>query len=489
MEKTINHCLLPLSGISDNTSHVIAHTNRNNKVPEPTHVSRYAGTLENTLPSTEHIVETKAAAPELSNRQTQLTLSMAEDALRRTLPVSLRDALQMTLTDIELGDTTLLAWASTELALNTLGTLLEGKARTLTIVGTAQQKISEQRAIEYQQKIETAIMQNDKACKAGVTTMIFDWIVASVEILSGIGNALTGNLLGAGLDFAAGITGLARVVAEMLLVFNPKKYAHYQTMVDEAGKLQLAFEMAGAVVDVLSVVRGVINTRLISRSTEQILAKKSENLLKTAFVSESSEALQEFAHLVGKEVSEQAADQVFENLSRLAKPLTREISCPTLHGYFRRLGFRHLAEHFTAEAIQEIVTQSVVAVSKKLLCHETIPSAEKLAKMIAKEVNHTVLKRVIYANQSLIYFMKQALPGVLQINSGIQDLQQAESEYAVQHLLSDQQWLDWCFEYYEKQKTQTYGAWRDVFTQQVRVLDVGRQTLTEHKEKMCQLFA
>lgn len=420
-----------------------------------------------------------------------VTLDEAQHAFRCLVDAALpaNQIAKIKLSDIEQSDMAGLSLASTLLTINTLNDLASAKAQALAIITMAQQKISDQRVIDYQQRIDNTVAQTDKARKAGIVSVVFDWIIAVVEILSGLGKALVANVAGGALDFAAGITGLVHALSTTLALLDPSNRARYHAVAAEAGKIQLALEITGSLVDIVNIGRGIIATRTISKTAEQCIEGASGIALTEAIHQGTMESVQNLASRVGQQVADATASHVTQALEKLIRPLAKEGGCATLNTVVQRLGFERLLQNFTVSAIQEIVTQSVVSIGKTAINHGSLLTVSQLAHHIAKDVNRTVLKRIIQSSITLSTIVKQLLPAIQQTGTGIQHLQQAEFEKIIQSLLSDQQWLNWCFEYYETVKIQTYASLRDLVTQQEQMLEVGSHTLVERGNILCRVAA
>ncbi|MGE8357895.1 MAG: type III secretion system translocon subunit SctE, partial [Microvirgula sp.] len=89
--------------------------------------------------------------------------------------------LQVSLQDIERAEMETRALAATVLSLRSFGDTAKATLKALEIAARAEDSLRREQVIQYQPQIDGAVEQADKARKAGVIGVVFDWIIAAVE--------------------------------------------------------------------------------------------------------------------------------------------------------------------------------------------------------------------------------------------------------------------------------------------------------------------
>jgi secreted effector protein SseC len=162
-----------------------------------------------------------------------------------------------TLREVEKQPMETLMLAATMLSVQALGDVASAKGKALEIMSDKQERIREREIQELREQMDKAIEQQEKAKKAGIFGAVFDWIVAAVEVVSGVakivGGVLTGNpmtVAGGVMDLMAGTAGLVKAVANTLALIDTANADKYKSIAATAGKIQLGFEIVGAVIDI-----------------------------------------------------------------------------------------------------------------------------------------------------------------------------------------------------------------------------------------------
>lgn len=180
---------------------------------------------------------------------------------------------RVSLPDVERADMEALAMTATVLSLRSFGDTAKATLKALEIATQAEDSLRREQVLQYQQQMDRAVEQADKARKAGVLGVVFDWIIAVAEVVSGLFKMVTGTLTGnplsvagGAMDLMAGLAGLVKATANTLALVDPDNAEKHRAAADEAGKVQLSFEIAGAAVDVTSAARNLLVTRVMGKT-------------------------------------------------------------------------------------------------------------------------------------------------------------------------------------------------------------------------------
>lgn len=99
-------------------------------------------------------------------------------------PISLKDLEKIPMDSIML--------ASTLLSSEILGSTAMAKSKALAIMTDKQERVRQQEVADFREQMDKAIEQQEKAKKAGIFGVIFDWIIAAVEIVTGVAKSSVG---------------------------------------------------------------------------------------------------------------------------------------------------------------------------------------------------------------------------------------------------------------------------------------------------------
>ncbi|WP_102818414.1 type III secretion system translocon subunit SctE, partial [Burkholderia humptydooensis] len=251
--------------------------------------------------------------------------------------------------------------ATTLLSSKVLGNTAELKTKALSIMSAKQEEVRRQEVQEYREQIDKAIEQQQKAKKAGIFGVIFDWIVAAVEVVSGVakivGGALTGNVTtvaGGAMDLMAGFAGVIKATMNTLALIDKNNAEKYHAVADVAAKVQLAFEIAGAVVDITSAARNMLLTKAIPKATTAVLQQGAEQALVSAIKAGSKDAIKSTAQAVGKEVAAQVSDQILQGIGKAALEASKKAGKDAAQKAVQQLGVNRMLESFSREAIEKM---------------------------------------------------------------------------------------------------------------------------------------
>ncbi|AOJ83898.1 secretion protein [Burkholderia savannae] len=350
--------------------------------------------------------------------------------------------------------------ATTLLSTKALGNTAELKSKALDIMSAKQEEVRRQEIKDYREQIDNAVEQQQKAKKAGIFGVIFDWIVAAVEVVSGvakmIGGALSGNAMmvaGGAMDLMAGFAGVVKATMNTLALIDEKNADKYRQVADVAAKVQLTFEIAGAVVDVTSAARNMLLTKAIPKATTAVLEKGAGEALEQAVKAGSKQAVETAAQAVGKEVASQVSEQILQGLGKAALEASKKAGKEALQKTVQQLGVNRMLESFSREAIEKMVTKAVQKVANEAIDRGAEMTAQALTQAIAKQVKRDVMAAALKASLSpLLNTTRATVAAASQTTSGVLGVERAKLQKEIDQLILDQQWLQMCFEFYKQQK-------------------------------------
>jgi secreted effector protein SseC len=364
----------------------------------------------------------------------------------------LRDAVNVSMDSMML--------AVTLMSSQVLGNTAESKAKALSIMSAKQEEVRRQEVSEYREQIDKAIEQQQKAKKAGIFGVIFDWIIAAVEVVSGIakiiGGALTGNVMtvaGGAMDLMAGFAGVIKATMNTLALVDEKNAEKYRAVANVAAQVQLTFEIAGAVVDITSAARNMLLTKAIPKATTAVLKEGAEQALVAAVKTGSKDAVKSTAQAVGKEVAAQVSDQILQGIGKAALEASKTAGKEAAQKAVQQLGVNRMLEAFSREAIEKMVTKSVEKVAGKAIEEGIEMSAKELTKAITRQVNQEVMAATLKASTSIMLNATRAsVSAASQATTGALGVERAKLQKEIDQLMLDQEWLQMCFQFYAQQK-------------------------------------
>ncbi|AGK46907.1 MULTISPECIES: type III secretion system translocon subunit SctE [Burkholderia] len=387
--------------------------------------------------------------------------------------------------------------ATTLLSSKVLGNTAELKTKALSIMSAKQEEVRRQEVQEYREQIDKAIEQQQKAKKAGIFGVIFDWIVAAVEVVSGVakivGGALTGNVTtvaGGAMDLMAGFAGVIKATMNTLALIDKNNAEKYHAVADVAAKVQLAFEIAGAVVDITSAARNMLLTKAIPKATTAVLQQGAEQALVSAIKAGSKDAIKSTAQAVGKEVAAQVSDQILQGIGKAALEASKKAGKDAAQKAVQQLGVNRMLESFSREAIEKMVAKSVEKVASKAIEEGIEMSAKELTKAITREVNKEVMSAALRASTSVLLNATRASVGAAQqVTAGVLAVERAKLQKEIDQLILDQQWLQMCFEFYAQQKEAQTKQVKDLIEKSGEIIADGSKTLKQTATVQAQIAA
>ncbi|WP_312978138.1 type III secretion system translocon protein [Atlantibacter sp.] len=371
-------------------------------------------------------------------------LRLAEGALNRILEAfgPRVDGKPITLADIERTPMEAMGLAAALLGVKSLGDNANLKSLALEIRTQGAENLRLRQNEDLRKQVDKAVEDQQKAQKAGIFSAIVDWIVSVAEVISGVAKLVVGDYAGGAMDLAAGCAGLVKAMCETLALIDTANADKYKAIADVAGKVQLAFEIAGMMVDLVSVGRGVMAAKSIARTSETVMEGAAGQAVHTAVTQGSEAAIKTAAAEVGKQVAEQVSEQVARNIAEQTT---------------RFLGQGHLLEAFSKQAIEQMVTRAVETAARKAMDSGARATAEELTRQVVKEVQRAVIHAAVSASLKSAPNIAKAvtrasLQGANEVFQGEIARERAELQKIVQELINESSFMQFMLDEFEKIK-------------------------------------
>lgn len=430
-----------------------------------------------------------------SRQQAQASL----DNIQRALPAPVGDdpSFKFNLSTMERVPMEAMFLASTMLANQILGDTAEMKGRALSIMSDKQDQLRKQEVEQIREQMNASVEQQDKAKKAGILSVVFDWVVAAVEVVTGVakivGGVLSGNALqaaGGAMDLMAGLAGMVKAMANTLALIDPENAEKYKKVADAAGKIQMAFEIAGAVIDVTSAMRNAIMTKVVPKVVGKLLKEGADQAISTAIKEGNKVALKTAANQLGKKVASEIGEQI---VTRTARELAEEAAKNAIKKTAHNFAVNKMAKQFGSEAIEQMVSNAVEKVGKDAIKRGVDLTAKEVTKKVMAEIRWQVMtavaKGVTCGATTVMNVTRGAVTGAQNITVGTIDKQKAELQKKIDQLVLDQQWTQSFFEYFEASKKETIKKVKDLQDSQAEVMQGGVAMISQIASNQAQMAA
>lgn len=392
-----------------------------------------------------------------------VTLRLAEAALNRILSSfgPEIDGKPITLAQLERTPMEAMNLAASLLSVKALGDSAELKSLALEIRSHGAENLRLRQNEALRQEIDKKVEDSQKAQKAGIFSVVIDWIVAVAEVVSGVAKIIVGDVAGGAMDLAAGCSGLVKAFAEtMALVCSEETAKKWKEVAEVAGKIQLAFEIAGMCVDLFSVGRGVMALKSVAKGTETVLERGAGEVLHAAVQAGSHTLVKDCAESVGKQVAENVAAQVAKDVSAplCEKLLARAVGKDAARDFLKdctREAKKAALEH----AITKSVSGAVERVAGQAIEKGTEVTASALSQQIVKEVRRELLDSILNASIKSTANVGKLITvagarGANGIAQGVITKQRAELEKIIQTLAAEGAFMQFMLDEFDKLKKQ-----------------------------------
>lgn len=321
--------------------------------------------------------------------------------------------------------------------------------------------LRDKRVAEYQQQIDKAVEQADKAKKAGIFTAVFDWIVGAVEVVYGALKVAEGVLTGDPLAIASGVAylaagtaGVVKAAAETAMLLGASK-EKCQEVIDVAGKVQLGCECFAMAIDIFQAARAINAARTVTKGASEVLKSGASEALTDAIKRGASGEIEQLAEKFGKDVSQQVSRNISLNVMETEMvEVGNMTSAAAKQAAKAEIALvRNITKSFTHEGIEKLVGGVAKKLAQDAIKKGITLTAEQFSqqcvKAIMKKSVTTILKDIA---TSPLLIMQKCTAAAGQVNSGQLAIQSANLRKEIEKLILDQDFTQFMDEWVERNK-------------------------------------
>ncbi|EHS2459791.1 type III secretion system translocon protein [Salmonella enterica] len=389
----------------------------------------------------------------------KISLQDASNALKQLLDAVPGNHKRPSLPDFLHINPTVLSMMMTTLILNVFGNNAQSLCQQLERATEVQNALRNKQVKEYQEQIQKAIEQEDKARKAGIFGAIFDWITGIFETVIGALKVVEGFLSGNPAEMASGVAyiaagcaGMVKAGAETAMMCGAD-HDTCQAIIDVASKIQVGCEVVAMALDVFQIGRAFIATRGLSGAAAKVLDSGLGEEMVERMVGAGEGEIEELAEKFGEEVS--------ENFSKQFEAIEREMVSPGEMEEESAEFSRKVENNMTRSAGKSFTKEGVKAMAKEAAKEALEKCAQEGGKFLLKNFRNKVLwnmfKKILYALLSDCSFkglqaIRCATEGANQMNTGMVNADKAKLEKKIEQLITQQRFLDFIMQQTEDQK-------------------------------------
>ncbi|EGI5013837.1 type III secretion system translocon protein [Salmonella enterica subsp. enterica serovar Corvallis] len=389
----------------------------------------------------------------------KISLQEASNALKQLLDAVPGDHKRPSLPDFLHINPTVLSMMMTSLILNVFGNNAQSLCQQLERATEVQNALRNKQVKEYQEQIQKAIEQEDKARKAGIFGAIFDWLTGIFETVIGALKVVEGFLSGNPAEMASGVAyiaagcaGMVKAGAETAMMCGAD-HDTCQAIIDVASKIQVGCEVVAMALDVFQIGRAFMATRGLSGAAEKVLGSSLGEEMVERMVGAGEAEIEELAEKFGEEVS--------ENFSKQFEAIEREMVSPGEMEEESAEFSRKVENNMTRSAGKSFTKEGVKAMAKEAAKEALEKYAQEGGKFLLKNFRNKVLwnmfKKILYALLRDCSFkglqaIRCATEGANQMNTGMVNTEKAKLEKKIEQLITQQRFLDFIMQQTEDQK-------------------------------------
>lgn len=389
----------------------------------------------------------------------KISLQEASNALKQLLDAVPGNHKRPSLPDFLHINPTVLSMMMTTLILNVFGNNAQSLCQQLERATEVQNALRNKQVKEYQEQIQKAIEQEDKARKAGIFGAIFDWITGIFETVIGALKVVEGFLSGNPAEMASGVAymaagcaGMVKAGAETAMMCGAD-HDTCQAIIDVASKIQVGCEVVAMALDVFQIGRAFMATRGLSGAAAKVLDSGLGEEMVERMVGAGEGEIEELAEKFGEEVS--------ENFSKQFEVIEREMVSPGEMEEESAEFSRKVENNMTRSAGKSFTKEGVKAMAKEAAKEALEKYAQEGGKFLLKNFRNKVLwnmfKKILYALLRDCSFkglqaIRCATEGANQMNTGMVNTEKAKLEKKIEQLITQQRFLDFIMQQTEDQK-------------------------------------
>ncbi|EBQ8981000.1 type III secretion system translocon protein [Salmonella enterica subsp. enterica serovar Albany] len=389
----------------------------------------------------------------------KISLQEASNALKQLLDAVPGNHKRPSLPDFLQTNPAVLSMMMTTLILNVFGNNAQSLCQQLERATEVQNALRNKQVKEYQEQIQKAIEQEDKARKAGIFGAIFDWITGIFETVIGALKVVEGFLSGNPVEMASGVAymaagcaGMVKAGAETAMMCGAD-HDTCQAIIDVASKIQVGCEVVAMALDVFQIGRAFMATRGLSGAAVKVLGSSLGEEMVERMVGAGEAEIEELAEKFGEEVS--------ENFSKQFEAIEREMVSPGEMEEESAEFSRKVENNMTRSAGKSFTKEGVKAMAKEAAKEALEKYAQEGGKFLLKNFRNKVLwnmfKKILYALLRDCSFkglqaIRCATEDANQMNTSMVNTEKAKLEKKIEQLITQQRFLDFIMQQTEDQK-------------------------------------
>ncbi|ECL1759319.1 type III secretion system translocon protein [Salmonella enterica] len=393
------------------------------------------------------VVTGKTSLQEANNALKQLLDAVPGNHKRPSLP----DFLQV--------NPTVLSMMMTTLVISVFGSSAQSLCQQLERATEVQNTVRDKQVKEYQEQIQKAIEQEDKARKAGIFGVIFDWLTGIFETVLGAFKVVEGFLSGNPAEMASGVAymaagcaGMVKAGAETAMMCGADPDT-CQAIINVTSKVQFGCEAVALALDIFQIGRAFMATRGLTNAAAKVLDSGFGEEIVERMVGAGEAEMEALAEEFGEAVSENFSKQ-FEQLEReMVSPEEMEEESAEFSREVEKNMTRSAGKSFTKEGVKDMAREAAKEALEKYAQEGEI----FLLKNFRNKVLFNVFKKIMYALLKDCSFkglqaIRCATEGGSQINTGVIKAEKAKIEKKIEQLIAQQRFQDFIVEQTEGQK-------------------------------------
>lgn len=389
----------------------------------------------------------------------KISLQEASNALKQLLDAVPGNHKRPSLPDFLQTNPAVLSMMMTSLILNVFGNNAQSLCQQLERATEVQNALRNKQVKEYQEQIQKAIEQEDKARKAGIFGAIFDWITGIFETVIGALKVVEGFLSGNPAEMASGVAymaagcaGMVKAGAETAMMCGAD-HDTCQAIIDVTSKIQFGCEAVALALDVFQIGRAFMATRGLSGAAAKVLDSGFGEEMVERMVGAGEAEIEALAEKFGEEVS--------ESFSKQFEPLEREMVSPVEMEEESAEFSRNVEKNMTKNAGKSFTKEGGKAMAKEAVKEALEKYAQEGEKFLLKNFRNKVLfnmfKKILYALLRDCSFkglqaIRCATEGANQMNTGMVNTEKAKLEKKIEQLITQQRFLDFIMQQTDDQK-------------------------------------
>ncbi|ECC1660052.1 type III secretion system translocon protein [Salmonella enterica subsp. salamae] len=389
----------------------------------------------------------------------KISLQEANNALKQLLDAVPGNHKRPSLPDFLQVNPTVLSMMMTTLIISVFGSSAQSLCQQLERATDVQNASRDKQVKEYQEQIQKAIEQEDKARKAGIFGAIFDWITGIFETVIGALKVVEGFLSGNPAEMASGVAymaagcaGMVKAGAETAMLFGADPDT-CQAIINVTSKIQFGCEAVALALDVFQIGRAFMATRGLTGAAAKVLD--------SGFGKEIAERIVGAGEAEMEALAEEFGEAVSKSFSKQFEPLEREMVMTDEMEEESAEFSRDVEKNMTRGAGKSFTKEGVKAMAKDAAKEALEKYAQEGGNFLLKNFRNKVLfnmfKKIMYALMRDYSFkglqaIRCATEGGNQINSGVIKAEKAKLEKKIEQLIALQKFQDFIMEQTEGQK-------------------------------------